>query len=154
VIEEEGVTAKNVESMWAYYGYDEPLRPGFAEWLAAQMTTECKPPVAGAIMAEITVHYPECIGTDTWRLEPARKWVSKTFVEWPEPTTAGKAWVPRRYRMIGVRGDGELFQAVGHVPALAFGRANWQAILADLERQMGRDLDRYLNADLDGVKAP
>jgi hypothetical protein len=82
-----------------------------------------------------------------------RTWLSKTFVEWPDPLDIDKPWRPRRYRAVGVRSDGEVFQVIAFISPLQLERLDYDAV-ALAQDEACRYLDRYLYADLNGEKAP
>ena len=95
----------------------------------------------------------EWLSKITQEVSIKRTWLSKTFVEWPDPANIGKPWLSRRYRAVGVRSDGALFQAVAFISPLQLERLDYDAV-ALAQAEAFRYLDRYLNADLNGEKAP
>jgi hypothetical protein len=82
-----------------------------------------------------------------------RTWLSKTFVEWPDPANIGKPWLSRRYRAVGVRSDGAVFHSLAFISSSQLERLDYDAV-ALAQDEAYRYLDRYLNADLNGEKAP
>jgi hypothetical protein len=132
------VTAEGVERVWAHYGTGEQLRSGFAAWLAEEMNKDKDPPLSELVMTAVLKYFPQCTslrgcsGCPPWPAAAAQPleelstskltWVSLTFVEWPDPVNVAKPWQPYRWRAVGVRSDGEVYQAVAYVNRLDYER--------------------------------
>jgi hypothetical protein len=79
---------------------------------------------------------------DTSLAQSRHTWLSKTFVEWPEPENVGRPWLPRRYRAGGWRSDGEVFQVFTFISPIEMARFADAVALAQADAF--KYLDQYL----------
>jgi hypothetical protein len=160
------VTEAYVEQVWTRYGTGAQLRQGFAAWLAEEMNKDDEPPLRELAMAAILKHFPQCTslrgcsGCPPWpskaverpveeRSTPKLTWVSRTFIEWPDPVNVNKFWHPHRWRAVGVRSDGAVYQAVTYIDRVEHERHG-----ADVVKLSEAFAYAYMDRYLDEVKAP
>lgn len=74
-----------------------------------------------------------------------RHWIYKTFLEYPDPIHPRRDWEPHRYRAIGIRDDGQIYQLICMIPPLEIERMGKPDVIKRSERYALLELNRYLN---------